>query len=128
MIERETSLRRVLQVLRHPDVARWYPSAQAECFIPPMGERALYFKVGRGLMAYYLHDGWAEMHAALLRGDGGPAATAAIREQLEQVLKMVPRVVAVPKNERARAKAVAVGMVFTGQRRDGLPVYEVTHG
>lgn len=121
-------MRRVLEVLRHPAVRRWFPGASRDDFTPPMGERALYFRVGRGLIAYLLHDDHAEVHAALLPGDGGPKATAAIREQFEQVLRQVPRIVAVPKNEAARRKAAAVGMVFTGERNAGFPVYEVNHG
>lgn len=122
-------MRRVLTVLRHPAVAPAFPHAQRAGFTPPMGERALYFKVGRGLIAYYLHEDYAEVHAALLPGDGGDKATAAMREQYEHVLTLVPRIVAAPVNALSVKKARALGMQDTGRKSpNGFAVYEVRNG
>lgn len=94
-----------------------------------MGEKALYFRVGRGLAVYYLHEDFAEVHAALLPGDGGDKATDAAREQYEHVLKLVPRIVAEPLNALAAQKARALGMQDTGRKSsNGFPVYEVRNG
>ncbi len=122
-------MRRVLEVLRHPDVAPWCPGLQSKDRLPPMGPGVLYLRAGKGFMAYLLHGDVAEVHACLLRGDGGEKATAAIKEQYQHVFGLgVKRIVGVPRNERAEAKARAVGMRATGERWDGFPVYEVRNG
>lgn len=126
-VERETSLRRVLEVLRHPSVAPHIPAARREDFIPPVGKDVLYLKVGDSFMAYFLRGDVAEVHGCLLPEDRGPQATVAIKEQFEHVFGLgVKQIFGVPRNARAEAKARAVGMQDTGKTVDGFKVYEVS--
>lgn len=126
-VERETSLRRVLAVLRHQDFLPHFPGAAAKDFTPPMGEDVLYLKVGGSFMAYFVKGDVAEAHGCLLPEDRGPHTTDAIREQYEHLFERgVKRIYAVPRNLRAELKAQSIGMRDTGRTVDGFRVYEVS--
>lgn len=123
-------MRRILGVLRHPDIAQWFPGAMAESFVPPCGDNVFFLKIGGGFLAYFLQGDAAEVHACLLPEDRGPQTKAAILEQFEHLFEHgVKRIWGAPMNERAERKAVALGMRNTGERTErGFPIYEVTHG
>jgi hypothetical protein len=126
-VERETSMRRVRAVLTHPEIAAHFPRARAPEFVPPMGEAILYLRVGGSFMAYFVRGETAELHGCLLPADRGPQSTPLIREQFRYLFERgVHRIVGVPRNVRAEAKAQAVGMKDTGRTKDGFKVYEVT--
>jgi RimJ/RimL family protein N-acetyltransferase len=125
VIEQETSFRRVAAVLRHPEMAAHFSAGRFP--VPPMGPDMLYLKVGGSFMAYHLRGDVAEVHGCLLSADRGPQATEAIREHFRHLFERgVHRIIAVPRNVRAEAKAQAVGMRDTGRMKDGFKVYEVT--
>lgn len=119
-------MRRVLAVLRHPEMAHIFSPDRFQ--VPPMGPSVLYLKIGtKSFMAYHLRGDVAEAHGCLLSEDRGPHTTEAILEQFRYLFERgVHRIVGVPRTVRAEAKAHSLGMNDTGQMKDGFKVYEVT--
>lgn len=132
MIERETSLRRVLEVMRHPAVAPYFERAQKPGFVPPCGDAAYYLKLGRGFIAYLVHEHLTEMHGCLLPGDVGAGAISQVREQFEYLFERGVKLIrtAHPKeHKRASAMCRALGMAKNEAfSADELNVYEVSNG
>jgi len=132
MIERETSLRRVLEVMRHPAVAPYFERAQKPDFVPPCGDAAHYLKLGRGFIAYLVRQHLTEMHGCLLPGDVGKGSLTLVREHFAYLfasgVKLI-RTAHSKEHRRASAMCRALGMRKNEELSMGeLNVYEVRNG
>lgn len=128
-VERITSMREVLRIVRHPRVREWFPEAQrADYNMPPAtADHVRYYRVGQGMIGYFIHpDGVAEVHGYLLPGDGGPRATELIKAQIQQLFaEGVKTIRTVSQNTLAARKAQAAGLTKVGEDDEGYPIFEM---
>jgi len=125
---RETSYRRIAQVLRAPGVEG--PLGLAGASLLPMGPDVHYLRCGAGLVVYFVHDGVASMHGALLPGDGR-LAPKVFREHCAYLRGLgVQRIVTRHRADHRRASLMCRVLGFEPAPSDaGFKRYEkVIHG
>ena len=127
MVIRETSLRKINQVLNRPEIKEFIGDMPCH----PLGDDVYYLRLGRGYLVYLIDSDKriAHLHACLTKGDVGVGWVEKVKEQFEYMKKAgVEKIVTrhVSSHKRASIACRAAGMQKDAfLSADGYHAYEV---